>query len=186
MQPQPPSSLAGQYFKQTSPSCLPKQQSSPIQQSPPGGLYGSLKNSTATTPPSSRSIHQQQSPINLNSSQNQQFVTAQQQQNLSVKTALQQATSASTDSYFPENSLSSVIRLPTVPIPTTSMFSSMTPVISQATATQNYLFTNLPQHSTQPNFDQLIQTKMIAGSAGNRTPVSNSNDAFQQFMNMPK
>ena len=190
MQPQPPSSLAGQYFKQTSPSCLPKQQASPIQQSPPGGgLYGSLKNSpSATTPsPNSRSIHQQQSPINLNTSQNQQFVTAQQQQNLSVKTALQQATSASTGSYFPENSLSSVIRLPTVPIPTTSMFSSMTPVISQASATQNYLFTNLPQHSTQPNFDQLIQTKMIAGSAGNRgTPVSNSNDAFQQFMNMPK
>ena len=30
MQPQPPSSLAGQYFKQTSPSCLPKQQASPI------------------------------------------------------------------------------------------------------------------------------------------------------------
>jgi len=80
------------------------------------------------------------------------------------------------------------IRLPTVPVPTTSMFSSM-PVISQA-ATQNYLFTSLPQHSSQPTFDvAMLQAKPIGanpGLAGNRIPVSNSNDTFQQFLNLPK
>ena len=89
---------------------------------------------------------------------------------------------ASSSNYFPV----SEIRLPTVPIPTTSMFSSITPVISQAAAApSNYLFTNLPQHSAQPNFDvSMLQSKTIG--AGNRTPVSNSNDLFSNLLNMPK
>ena len=89
---------------------------------------------------------------------------------------------ASASNYFPVSG----IGLPTVPIPTTSMFSSITPVISQAAAaSSNYLFTNLPQHSAQPNFDvSMLQSKTIG--AGNRTPVSNSNDLFSNLLNMPK
>ena len=195
MQPQPPSSL-GQYFKQTSPTIVhPKTstQSSPvIQQSPP--LFGSpLKNSSSTslTPTSMARSMSQPSQINLNAT-NQQFVNAQQspQQNQQTSLNLSKTGTAAvaTGNYFPGD----VIRLPTVPIPTTSMFSTMTPVISQAAATQqNYLFTNLPQHSTQPNFDvSMLQSKTGIGPAatGNRSiPVANSNDPFSQLLNsMPK
>ena len=190
MQPQTPSSSqVGQYFKQTSPTCQqPKPtQSSPIQQSPPP-LYGSLKHSSASNPTSvARSMQQPPSQINMTAN-NQQFMVGQQQQpqqpspqNLSKPGG----NLASASNYFPV----SEIRLPTVPIPTTSMFSSITPVISQAAApSSNYLFTNLPQHSAQPNFDvSMLQSKTIG--AGNRTPVSNSNDLFSNLLNsvnMPK
>ena len=191
MQPQTPSSSqVGQYFKQTSPTCQqPKPtQSSPIQQSPPP-LYGSLKNSSTSIPTSvARSMQQPPSQINMTAN-NQQFMVGQQQsqqqqpqqpspQNLSKPGG----NLASASNYFPV----SEIRLPTVPIPTTSMFSSITPVISQAAAApSNYLFTNLPQHSAQPNFDvSMLQSKTIG--AGNRTPVSNSNDLFSNLLNMPK
>jgi len=193
MQPQTPSSSqVGQYFKQTSPTCQqPKPtQSSPLQQSPPP-LYGSLKNSSTSISTSvARSMQQQQPPSQINmTANNQQFMVGQQQsqqqqpqqpspQNLSKPGG----NLASASNYFPV----SEIRLPTVPIPTTSMFSSITPVISQAAAApSNYLFTNLPQHSAQPNFDvSMLQSKTIG--AGNRTPVSNSNDLFSNLLNMPK
>jgi len=194
MQPQPPSSL-GQYLKQTSPTVChqpkPSTQNSPvIQQSPP--IFGSpLKNSSSTsvTPTSLARSMSQPSQINLNAT-NQQFVGAQQsqQQNQTSLNLSKTGTAAATGSYFPGD----VVRLPTVPIPTTSMFSTMTPVISQAAATQNYLFTNLPQHSTQPSFDvAMLQSKTGMGSAaaGNRIPTvsNNSNDPFQQLLNsMPK
>ena len=192
MQPQTPSSSqVGQYFKQTSPTCQqPKPtQSSPLQQSPPP-LYGSLKNSSTSIPTSVARSMQQQPPSQINmTANNQQFMVGQQQsqqqqpqqpspQNLSKPGG----NLASASNYFPV----SEIRLPTVPIPTTSMFSSITPVISQAAAaSSNYLFTNLPQHSAQPNFDvSMLQSKTIG--AGNRTPVSNSNDLFSNLLNMPK
>ena len=135
MQPQTPSSSqVGQYFKQTSPTCQqPKPtQSSPIQQSPPP-LYGSLKNSSTSIPTSvARSMQQPPSQINMTAN-NQQFMVGQQQsqqqpspQNLSKPGG----NLASTSNYFPV----SEIRLPTVPIPTTSMFSSTTPLISNTAA----------------------------------------------------
>merc|ERR1711974_497126 len=100
--------------------------------------------------------------------------------------------SAPAQGYFTteHNNLRSPIRLPTVPVPTTSMFSSApSSVISP---TQNYLFTSLPQHSTQPTFDvAMLQAKPIGANqslnANRIVPVSSnsSNDTFQQFLNLP-
>merc|ERR1711963_774755 len=107
--------------------------------------------------------------------QQQQYVT-QQNQTMNKSSSLQQPTTSPSSGYFTDNGGMTVIRnqgirLPTVPVPTTSMFSSMTPVISQS-ASQNYLFTSLPQHSTQPNFDvSMLQTKAINNGqnlSGNR------------------
>ena len=157
MQPQPPSSLSS-YFKQTSPSST-------------STTYGqTLVTTKSPTTPVSRPPHQRQ------------YVSPQRQQ--------PQQQSPKTQCYFVDstalanNPRNQTIRLPTVPVPTTSMLSSMSPVISQATATQNYLFTSLPQHSAQPNFDvAMLQAKSINSG---RIPVTAANESYQQFLNMPK
>lgn len=109
--------------------------------------------------------------------------------------------------YQDNNSSSQNIRLPTVPVPTSSVYSSgMSPVISQQTAaaavavsnTQNYLFaTTMPQQvsSSSPSssaFNMSVgHAKTTSNNAAvshiNRNPVTNTGnvDMFQ-FLNIPK
>ena len=99
-------------------------------------------------------------------------------------------------SFYPENSTTvrttQNIRLPTVPVPSTSVFSGLSQPQQQQTVTsantQNYLFTTtLPQQSA---FNMsVVQHTNNASELINRipmsTPVSNS-DVLQQYLNIPK
>ena len=97
-------------------------------------------------------------------------------------------------SFYPENSTvmtTQNIRLPTVPVPSTSVFSGLSQPQQQQTVTsantQNYLFTTtLPQQSA---FNMSVVHTNNASELINRipmsTPVSNT-DVLQQYLNIPK
>lgn len=180
MQPQPPSALSS-YYKQNSPNCQPQQQ--PKAKNPSPSAYAKSPGQQRTTGP------QQASP---QTSIHQPFLTATANVGHQSPQNKNQGYCA-TSPVAVQVASSSSIRLPTVPVPTTSMFSTISQsVISPAAVgTQNYLFTSLPQHSTQPNFDMsLLQTKPISSSPQqSRIPVSSSQDQnfhLNQFMNLPK
>ena len=210
MQPQPPSSLGAQYFKQPSPQKSPQQQQihhhqnnkimsnqkSPVVQASTATSVATVRNNSSTN---SSSYSQFQSPL-----QQQQTST-----NYVVATPMPAKSNTtnmvSGSNYFPaaDNNSANIrtstqnIRLPTVPVPSTSVFStgiiSPTPsVISsqqQQNTTQNYMFTSniQPAHqnnqiSSQPNFNMsMVNAKPTTNN------VSNSNaDLFQQYLNIPK
>ena len=211
MQPQPPSSLGAQYFKQPSPQKSPQQQQihhhqnnkimsnqkSPVVQASTATSVATVRNNSSTN---SSSYSQFQSPLQQQQQTSTNYVVATPMPAKSNTTNM-----VSGSNYFPaaDNNSANIrtstqnIRLPTVPVPSTSVFStgiiSPTPsVISsqqQQNTTQNYMFTSniQPAHqnnqiSSQPNFSMSV---VNAKPATNN--VSNSNaDLFQQYLNIPK
>jgi hypothetical protein len=218
MQPQPPSSFS-QYYKQTATSNTPpKVNNSPIQSSPV------QQGMSAAYSPSSTPKHQHQSPMAAHQMQSsgQFFSQSPKSQHSSPVTSYGTGASptnvakpkATPPSYYPTTTLSSsssggsarnqTISLPTVPVPSTSVFAGISPSImsqaavfggispsiSQAT-TQNFLFSSLPQQIQQSQH-QSMQIPVVqkqppnAHGMGPNTTSSAGSNHFQQFINLPK
>ena len=211
MQPQPPSSLGAQYFKQPSPQKSPQQQQ--IHHHQNNKIMSNQKSLPVVQASTATSVATVRNNSSTNSSSYSQFQSPLQQQQTSTNYVVATPMPAKSNTtnmvsgsnYFPaaDNNSANIrtstqnIRLPTVPVPSTSVFStgiiSPTPsVISsqqQQNTTQNYMFTSniQPAHqnnqiSSQPNFSMSV---VNAKPATNN--VSNSNaDLFQQYLNIPK
>ena len=220
MQPQPPSSLGAHYFKQPSPQKSPQNQQQQIHHHQNNKIMSNQKSLPvvqASTAASTAVIRN--SSTNSSSSSFSQFQPPPQQQQTSTnyvvatpmpaKSNTNMGVHVTGSNYFPgatndNNSANNIrtttqnIRLPTVPVPSTSVFSSgiispASSVISsspqQQNTTQNYMFTSniQPAHqnnqiSSQPNFNMsMVNAKPTTNN------VSNSNaDLFQQYLNIPK
>ena len=217
MQPQPPSSLGAQYFKQPSPQKSPQQQQQ-IHHHQNNKIMSNQKSPIVQATSTAASVASVRNNSSTNSSSFSQFQPPPQQQtstNYVVATPMPAKSNTnmgvvSGSNYFPASDNNSAnirpgigtstqnIRLPTVPVPSTSVFSSgiisQPPSVSissqQQNTTQNYMFTSniQPAHqnnqiSSQPNFSMSV----VNAKPTTTNNVSNSNaDLFQQYLNIPK